>query len=172
MDDFFSPAPTNGTDPASEFLRREQAALGHDASSFNESTLNSLTDQPDFERSASAFPDLENGDDVFDSQSNSPIIAAPRGGGAGAGVGGDHVSVTGNNEFSAFESQFPAVEVSPVVSYQVRHHLCSISAAETLVLIILMEEQNNGFTAPSYDQPASLFSGTPVPREADSDAIK
>jgi hypothetical protein len=118
MDDFFSPEPV--ADSTSDFLKREQAALGNDATNFN--STSSASNDHDFERSASAFPDLDGGDDVFQtSPPGVPSIVIPS---SASTLRNEHVSVTGDNEFSAFESQFPEVEVSPIVApnYQVSCH--------------------------------------------------
>lgn len=110
MDDFFSPdEPASGaSDPTSDFLRREAEALGADATTFGG---NAPSGAYDFEASASAFPDLddENGLDGF-----TPPPPAVGGGGATFGEAQrGQVSVTADNEFSAFESEYPEVEVTP-----------------------------------------------------------
>lgn len=111
MDDFFSPdEPAKGaSDPTSDFLRREAEALGADATTFGSSSHSGAYD---FEASASAFPDLddEDGLDGF----TSPPPPAVGGGAAAFGVEQrGQVSVTADNEFSAFESEYPEVEVTP-----------------------------------------------------------
>lgn len=115
-DDFFNP-PAAESDPTSDFLAREKAILGDEFTSGGDST----SFDKDFEQSASAFPDLDGaeGDEAglegFVSGGSGavpPAVAAiPKGpyeGGMGA-----QVSVTGTNEFAAFESEYPEVEVTP-----------------------------------------------------------
>lgn len=103
MDDFFSPEP-NVADPTSDFLAREKAALGADAT-FGESNSGTPANE-DF--NGSAFPDLDDDDDT---------LLAP---GGTARV--EPVSAKSNSEFAAFENQFPEVAVSPPAQ-QVRSRL-------------------------------------------------
>ncbi|KAI5479061.1 clathrin light chain [Pseudohyphozyma bogoriensis] len=149
MDDFFSPGETQA--PEDDFLAREQAAgLGGDFASGTGSSF-----EHDFEQSASAFPDLDAaGDDGLLDSFASPVPTP------GAPAAPSHstsftapapqVSITNDNEFSAFEEQYPAVEES---------------APEVPV------QHTNGFSAPAYQQPTSVFS-TPAPVEEESEFIK
>lgn len=106
MDDFFNP-PTE-SDPTADFLARERAALGGD--DFGASIDSSSFDK-DFEQSASAFPDLDAaGDDLVGFTSGPPEIAAVAPGPYEGGMGAQ-VSVTGNNEFAAFEQDYPEVDI-------------------------------------------------------------
>jgi len=147
MDDFFSPP---SSDPASDFLAREAAAGIDDFGASHAGTFDH-----DFEASASAFPDLDGGDDGlggFAAAPTSPPSGLNGATGAGAFSLPPHqVSVTNDNEFAAFENEYPEIEVPPVVPAM----------------------QNNGFGgAPVYQQPPSVFQGTPAPIEEDSEFIK
>lgn len=105
MDDFFNPPSTDAEPSVEDFLAREAAALGADAHSFG--TPGASADK-DFEASASAFPDLDGEGD---------FVSAPGGltgsvtGAQFGGQEGGQVSVTNDNQFSAFEEEYPAVEV-------------------------------------------------------------
>lgn len=147
MDDFFSPQDA-ANDPAADFLAREAAALGADATTFGGSAHAADSFDKDFEHSASAFPDLD--DEGLDGFVSPPPAV---GGGGRANVFGDQqrgqVSVTGDNEFAAFENEYPEVEVNPA------------------------PVQNNGFgSGPVYAQPPSIFPTTPQPVEEESEFIK
>jgi len=104
MDDLFgSSAPES--DPQADFLARERAALGDDLSSFSSSSNQPQSQDKDYETSASAFPDL-GGDDDEDA------LAGFTGGAPVGNAGmGQQVSVTGDNEFAAFEQDYPEVEI-------------------------------------------------------------
>ena len=104
MDDFFSPSePTASTD-ADDFLRREREALGD---SFSAPTGGSNGGVHDFEASASAFPDLDDEDGLGGFVSSAPPAAAA------APAFGAQVSVTGTNEFAAFENDYPELDETP-----------------------------------------------------------
>lgn len=108
MDDLFgSSAPES--DPQADFLARERAALGDDLSSFSSSSNQPQTQDKDYETSASAFPDL--GDDDEDALAGFTGGAPVGNAGGGAGGMGQQVSVTGDNEFAAFEQDYPEVEI-------------------------------------------------------------
>ena len=96
MDDFFSPESKTAADPTSDFLAREKAALGADAT-FGE-TDSAPEANEDF--TGSAYPDLDGGEDD---------LLAGNAGGAEEREGAEREA---NNEFAAFENQFPEVEVS------------------------------------------------------------
>ncbi|KPV77037.1 uncharacterized protein RHOBADRAFT_34500 [Rhodotorula graminis WP1] len=102
MDDLFG--SNEQADPQSDFLARERAALGADASSFAPSSDSAALDK-DYEAGASAFPDLDDADDdalgAF-TGSQAPAPAAPAQG---------QVSVTGDNEFAAFEQEYPEIDL-------------------------------------------------------------
>lgn len=107
MDDFFNPPASEAEPSVEDFLAREAAALGPDAHSF--STPGAQQDK-DFEASASAFPDLDGGDDF----ATAPVSATSHFTGNGGAFGEQErgqVSVTNDNEFSAFENEYPAVDV-------------------------------------------------------------
>ncbi|KWU45784.1 hypothetical protein RHOSPDRAFT_32715 [Rhodotorula sp. JG-1b] len=112
MEDLFgSDASQQQQDPASDFLARERAALGADANSFA-SPADSNQPDKDYEQSAAAFPDLDGGDDDalgdFAASVSSPTSAtAP----AAASQVPQQVSVTGTNEFAAFEQEYPEIEI-------------------------------------------------------------
>lgn len=114
MDDFFSP-PVDSSDPTSDFLRREAEALGSDATSFGGGSAHPSYDK-DFASSASAFPDLDGGEDDLNS-----FVSAPQPVRAGGFTGGEDVSVTKESEFDSFENQYPEVDL-PSTSTQVSHH--------------------------------------------------
>jgi len=108
MDDLFgSSAPES--DPQADFLARERAALGDDLSSFSSSSQQLQSQDKDYETSASAFPDL-GGDDDEDALAGF-TGGAPVGNAGGASGMGQQVSVTGDNEFAAFEQDYPEVEI-------------------------------------------------------------
>jgi hypothetical protein len=77
----------------------------------------------DFDRAASAFPDISLDGDDFSTFSASTVLG---GGGGGAGAGGfsfdnfdaerrgEEVKVTGNDEIEKFEDQFPELDVPQV----------------------------------------------------------
>jgi len=120
MDDFFNPPSADAEPSVEDFLAREAAALGPDAHSF--ATPGAAADK-DFEASASAFPDLDGEGDLISAPA--ALSAAATGGQFGAEERGQ-VSVTGNNEFSAFEDEYPAVEVESHQETQVssKHGVC------------------------------------------------
>lgn len=95
-------------DPAGDFLARERAALGADANSFAAPADADLPDK-DYEQSAAAFPDLDGADDdaladFAAPSSASAAVAAPS-------QVGQQVSVTGTNEFAAFEEEYPEIDI-------------------------------------------------------------
>lgn len=105
MDDLFG--SNEQADPQSDFLARERAALGSDASSFA-APADSAQHDKDYEASAAAFPDLDGGDDdaLSGFTSSAPAPAA-----APTGQVGGQVSVTGDNEFAAFEQEYPEIDL-------------------------------------------------------------
>ncbi|GAA6030000.1 hypothetical protein JCM8097_009208 [Rhodosporidiobolus ruineniae] len=151
MDDLFGNDAPQQSDPTQDFLARERELLGADASSFAAPT-DAAADK-DYEQSASAFPDLDGGDDALDGFTSAP--AAPS-----APVAGNEVSVTGDNELAQFDSQYPEIE---------------IPAEEP-------QQQQNGFAptpspiglnAPVFSQQPPSFSSTPAPQEeGESEFIK
>ncbi|POY73533.1 hypothetical protein BMF94_3470 [Rhodotorula taiwanensis] len=110
MDDLFgSDSKQAQQDPAGDFLARERAALGADAQSFAAPSDSDAFDK-DYEKSAAAFPDLEGSggaDDV--------VLGDFAGGGNHAATSavttGQQVSVTGNDEFAAFEEEYPEIDL-------------------------------------------------------------
>lgn len=143
MDDLFG--SNEAADPQSDFLARERAALGADAGAFAGPSDGASLDK-DFEASASAFPDLDGGDDALGTLgADAPASAA------GAGGLGAQVSVTGDNEFAAFEQDYPAIEVP---EEQVRAALAESTSRQTrahLVRLPLPHHHPLG----SSDNPAS-----------------
>lgn len=114
MDDFFNP-PAGESEPSVEdFLAREAAALGPDAHAFGASAVEG---DKDFEASASAFPDLD-GDHELSGVPPASGTAAPSFGAEERG----QVSVTNDNEFAAFEEEYPAVESHTAQDSQVSSH--------------------------------------------------
>ena len=109
QDDFFNPPAES--DPAADFLAREKALLGDEFSSGGDAT----SFDKDFEQSASAFPDLDGDDGLQGFVSPAPAAPAVASIAKGPYEGGmgSQVSVTGTNEFAAFESEYPEVEVTP-----------------------------------------------------------
>ncbi|GAA6000921.1 hypothetical protein JCM10207_004720 [Rhodosporidiobolus poonsookiae] len=154
MDDLFgNDAPQ--ADPAADFLKREQELLGADAGSF--AGPSSTTADKDYEASAAAFPDLDggDGDDALGGFTGAPAASS-------AGAVGQQVSVTGDNEFAAFENEYPEIE---------------LPSDEP--------QQNNGFDQPPAPSPIGLnapafttnqppsFASTPAPQEeGESEFIK
>ncbi|BGP13221.1 hypothetical protein JCM10213_005009 [Rhodosporidiobolus nylandii] len=144
MDDLFGTDAPQQSDPTSDFLRREQEALGE---SFGAAPADSTFDK-DYEQSAAAFPDLDGGDD--DALGGFTSAPAPQAGGADAGALGGQVSVTGTNEFAAFESEYPEIEVPSDEPQQTNGFAPTPSPI--------------GLAAPAFQQPPS-FSSTPAPQE-------
>lgn len=142
MDDFFS--PPSPADPTSTFLDRERAA-GLD-SSFG--TSSNVEGDYDFESSANTFPDLD-GD--FDG----PVPVVPQQHTFQPSSQQPKVSVTNDNEFAAFEEDYPEIDVGTQSS-----------------LPLQPSNEFNSSITPSYQQPASLFQGTPQPIEEESEFIK
>jgi hypothetical protein len=175
MDDFFNPPADQSSDPMADFLAREKAALG---SEFDTNPSSSSFDK-DFERSVSAFPDLDGGDndDGLNGFASAapPVVSSMRGpyeGGMGA-----QVSVTGDNEFAAFENEYPEVEATPAPQVSSKALFSGWTDGPRgrrtdggcLGLVL----QHNGFAAaPSYQQPTGLFLGTPQPVEEESEFIR
>lgn len=156
MEDLFgSDASQQQQDPASDFLARERAALGADANSFA-SPADSNQPDKDYEQSAAAFPDLDGGDDDalgdFAASVSSPTSAtAPA---VAANQVPQQVSVTGTNEFAAFEQEYPEIEIP---SEQVS--LCIAGCAGTLELIartLLLQPHENGLNGTSTHEPATF----------------
>ncbi|SGY67748.1 BQ5605_C004g02803 [Microbotryum silenes-dioicae] len=117
MDDFFNPpTESSSSDPTADFLARERAALGE---SFGDATTTGAaasSSAKDYERSASAFPDLdvpgaqhdeEDDDDDLDflGGASSAPVGAPTSNETGA------VSVTNHTELAAFEQDYPEIEL-------------------------------------------------------------
>jgi len=117
MDDFFNPAAADAEPNVEDFLAREAAALGADAHSF--ATPGGAADK-DFETSASAFPDLDGEGDFV--SASAPLTSAATGGQFGAEERGQ-VSVTNDNQFSAFEQEYPAVDVESHNEVQVSNRV-------------------------------------------------
>ncbi|GAA5996922.1 clathrin light chain CLC1 [Rhodotorula paludigena] len=153
MDDLFG--SNEAADPQSDFLARERAALGADAGAFAGPSDGASLDK-DFEASASAFPDLDGGDDALGSLgADAPAPAA------GAGGLGAQVSVTGDNEFAAFEQDYPAIEVP-----EEQPHQNGFSAQPPAPSPI-------GLNAPAFNQSAPSLSASPAPKEeGESEFIK
>jgi hypothetical protein len=98
MDDLFGQQDTP-TDPSTSFPALDDFAAPVGAG-----------DDHDFEANAAAFPDLDAaGDEGLDAFTSAPQSAIPTGNGAGGATG--QVSVTGDNELSAFESEYPEIEL-------------------------------------------------------------
>lgn len=118
MEDLFgSEASQQQQDPASDFLARERAALGADANSFA-SPADSNQPDKDYEQSAAAFPDLDGADDdaLGDfAAAGAPAASSPTSATAAPGAFASQVpqqvSVTGTNEFAAFEQEYPEIEI-------------------------------------------------------------
>ncbi|GJN87832.1 hypothetical protein Rhopal_000787-T1 [Rhodotorula paludigena] len=181
MDDLFG--SNEAADPQSDFLARERAALGADAGAFAGPSDGASLDK-DFEASASAFPDLDGGDDALGTLgADAPASAA------GAGGLGAQVSVTGDNEFAAFEQDYPAIEVPEEQSLQAaRRELTSfVSPSPTITPSVhpTTQPHQNGFSAqppapspiglnaPAFDQSAPSLSASPAPKEeGESEFIK
>ena len=102
----------------SDFLSRESDILGNEFStSLHRSTGD---DDIDFDRAASAFPDIDidSGDFIQGSQPPPPIVAARTSNGFSFDNFGSpppsqktEVKVTGDDDFNAFESEFPEIEI-------------------------------------------------------------
>ncbi|GAA6047933.1 hypothetical protein JCM3770_006432 [Rhodotorula araucariae] len=153
MDDLFG--SNEQADPQSDFLARERAALGADASSFAAPADQAAIDK-DFEANASAFPDLDGGDDDALTAFTGAAPAAP----APTGQAGAQVSVTGDNEFAAFEQEYPEIDLPT----DEPHHYGSNGVPPAPSPI--------GLAAPAFNQPASL-SASPAPQtEGESEFIK
>lgn len=130
MDDLFGTQDSQHTaDPASDFLARERELLGADAGQFANPTAAASLDK-DYEQSAAAFPDLDDaGDDALGSFTGGPAQAS---GGAPAQVG-HQVSVTGDNEFAAFEQEYPEIEL-PSEEVRTRYRRCGLSGPRRLTI--------------------------------------
>ncbi|GAA5826178.1 hypothetical protein JCM11251_007195 [Rhodosporidiobolus azoricus] len=149
MDDLFGNDAPAQNDPAADFLRREQEALGGDAASFAPSSDPTL--DKDFESSAAAFPDLDDGDDAL-------LGGAPAA--AGASSVPTQVSVTGDNEFAAFEQEYPSIEVP---DEQPQTNGSGFAPTPSPI----------GLNAPAFSQAPPSFSSTPAPQEeGESEFIK
>ncbi|BGP22111.1 clathrin light chain [Rhodotorula toruloides] len=155
MDDLFGTQNSqHAADPASDFLARERELLGADAGQFAHPT-DSTTLEKDYEQSAAAFPDLDDaGDDGLGSFTGAPVQAS---GGAPAQVG-HQVSVTGANEFAAFEQEYPEIELPSEQPHD--NGLNGIAPAPSPI----------GLAAPAFNQSAPA---TPAPQEeGESEFIK
>ena len=101
----------------SDFLSREADILGDEFST----SLHRPTggDDIDFDRAASAFPDIDiDGDFIQSSQPPPPIVAARTSNGFSFDNFGSpppsqktEVKVTGDDDFDTFESDFPEIEI-------------------------------------------------------------
>ena len=102
----------------SDFLSREADILGNEFSTSLHRPTGS--DDIDFDRAASAFPDIDidSGDFIQSSQPPPPIVAArPSNGFSFDDFGSPppsqkkEVNVTGDDDFDAFESDFPEIGI-------------------------------------------------------------
>ncbi|GAA5954850.1 hypothetical protein JCM3765_007792 [Sporobolomyces pararoseus] len=157
MDDLFgNSAPES--DPQADFLARERAALGDsfDNSNTTSSSAAAAGQEKDYEQSASAFPDLDGEDDALDGFTGTGVTSNGPAGGLG-----QQVSVTGTNEFAAFEEEYPEVEIP---SEQPNHSngFDSTSSYPT--------ESVSNYANP-YSQPTS-FVQPPQPRDDESEFIQ
>jgi hypothetical protein len=106
----------------SDFLSREADILGSEFSS----SLNGPTssDDIDFDRAASAFPDIDiDSGDFIQSSQPPPVVAARTNNGFSFDDFGSpprsqqkdtQVKVTGDDDFDSFESEFPEIEIGQV----------------------------------------------------------
>ena len=103
----------------SDFLSREADILGSEFSTSMHRPTGS--DDIDFDRAASAFPDIDidSGDFMQSSQPPPPIVAAQTSNGFSFDNFGSpppsqktEVKVTGDDDFDTFESEFPEIEIS------------------------------------------------------------
>ena len=103
----------------SDFLSREADILGSEFSTSMHRPTGS--DDIDFDRAASAFPDIDidSGDFIQSSQPAPPIVAARTSNGFSFDNFGSppppqktEVKVTGDDDFDTFESEFPEIEIS------------------------------------------------------------
>lgn len=162
MDDLFG-SDSNTPDATSDFLKREQEALGE---SFGTAPISG--EDKDYEAGASAFPDLDDGLDDFTSAPQSAAPSVPQ-----------SVSVTGNNEFAAFESEYPDIEVP---EEEVRRFRPIFPFLHPAHLVVLQPQPTNGFApspspiglaAPAFSAQPPSFVGTPAPQqEGESEFIK
>ena len=105
----------------SDFLSREADILGNEFStSLHRPTA---SDDIDFDRAASAFPDIDidSGDFIQSSQPPPPIVAARTSNGFSFDDFGSPppsqnttVKVTGDDDFDTFESEFPEIDAGQV----------------------------------------------------------
>ncbi|GAA5841197.1 hypothetical protein JCM3766R1_001699 [Sporobolomyces carnicolor] len=157
MDDLFGNS-TPENDPQADFLARERAALGADASSFDSSPAAAAAQDKDFEQSASAFPDLDvGGEDALDGFTGPTGSSSTAGQGAGLG---QQVSVTGTNEFAQFEQEYPEVEIPSEQPHSNGFDSSSAPYAEPV----------SNYANP-YSQPTS-FVQPPQPRDDESEFIQ
>lgn len=177
MDDLFGNS-TPENDPQADFLARERAALGADASSFDSSPAAAAAQDKDFEQSASAFPDLDvGGEDALDGFTGPTGSSSTAGQGAGLG---QQVSVTGTNEFAQFEQEYPEVEIPSEQVSRAPLCLSTTRRADRRPL----QPHSNGFDSSSapyaepvsnyanpYSQPTS-FVQPPQPRDDESEFIQ
>ncbi|GAA5979072.1 hypothetical protein JCM10908_002795 [Rhodotorula pacifica] len=152
MDDLFGTdsSQQQQQDPASDFLARERAALGADASSFSAPSDSNAFDK-DYEQSAAAFPALDgedNGEDALGDFAAAPSSAPAQGG--GASQVGQQVSVTGTNEFAAFEEEYPEIDIPSEQPHE--NGLNGTSSYES--------------TAPAAFSQSSAPTPAPAPRDA------
>ncbi|GAA5850735.1 hypothetical protein JCM8547_009074 [Rhodosporidiobolus lusitaniae] len=149
MDDLFGNAAPQ--DPTSDFLKREQEALGE---SFGGQQGADSGFDKDYEAGASAFPDLDGADDALDGFTSPPAPAT-----AAGGAVGQQVSVTGDNEFAAFENEYPEIEVPSEEPQQTN----GFQPAPSPI----------GLAAPAFNQTPSFTSSTPQPQDqGESEFIK
>ena len=102
----------------SDFLSREADILGNEFSTSLHRPTGS--DDIDFDRAASAFPDIDiDSGDFIQSSQPPPVVAARTSNGFSFGDFGTpppiqktEVKVTGDDDFDTFESDFPEIEVS------------------------------------------------------------
>ncbi|GAA5915056.1 clathrin light chain CLC1 [Sporobolomyces salmoneus] len=153
MDDLFGTS-TPKQDPQADFLARERAALGADFDASASSSSTGLPQDKDFEQSASAFPDLDGGDDALDG-----FTGGAGAGGQSNGGMGQQVSVTGTNEFAQFEQEYPEVEIP---SEQPALHSNGFDSYPT--------ESVSNYANP-YSQPTS-FVQPPQPNDDESEFIQ
>ncbi|GAA5943222.1 clathrin light chain CLC1 [Sporobolomyces koalae] len=114
MDDLFGTSPNDAaSDPQADFLARERAALGSDASTFDHTAQSAgVGGDKDFEQSANAFPDLEGGsDDGLEAFSTPNAVSSSSTSNANNSAVPHQVSVTGTNEFAQFEQEYPEIEL-------------------------------------------------------------
>lgn len=165
MDDLFgSDSKQAQQDPAGDFLARERAALGADAQSFAAPSDSDAFDK-DYEKSAAAFPDLEGSGGADDD-----VLGDFAGGGNHAATSavttGQQVSVTGNDEFAAFEEEYPEIDLP---SEQVRSIPCSparrpgeLDKPQADLTSPSLQPHENGLNGSSAPEPAPAAFSQPA----------